>query len=69
MKVPEKVIQLISNYKHFGDIEKIVETTSFSRYQIAKVLNGEESSDPEAIEAVIHYYEARKEAMSDYSPL
>lgn len=66
MKVPNKLTKLIKQLHHHGDIGKIQDQTGYSRYRISQVLNDEDSSDPEVIEAVATYYETREEILSDY---
>jgi hypothetical protein len=66
MKVPEKLKILIGQLQHHGDIAKIQQVTGYSRYRITQVLEGDDSSDPEVIEAVSDFYESRKETLSDY---
>lgn len=66
MKVPEKLQTLIKQLFHFGDISEIQARSGFSRYRISKVVNGEDDSDPEVVQAVADFYETRKETLSDY---
>jgi hypothetical protein len=66
MKVPEKLKILIGQLQHHGDIAKIQQATEFSRYRISQVLDGDDSSDPEVIEAVMDFYKSRQETLSDF---
>lgn len=66
MKVPEKLKSLINQLVHHGDIAEIQKRSGFSRFRISQVIDGDDGSDPDVIEAVAEFYETRKETLSDY---
>lgn len=65
MKVPEHILNMAKTYLSHGDIQKIVDSSDCSRYEIQQVIMGEDSS-PEAIAAVAEYYTQKQELLSDY---
>lgn len=66
MKVPEKLIALIKQLHSFGDVAEIQRRTGISRYRINSVIEDDDSSDHEVIEAVALFYSERKEILSDF---
>ena len=66
MKVPEKLKELMQQLHYFGDIAEINRRSGYSRLRIQSVIDGDDSSDPEVIEAVAEFYLERKESLSDF---